>query len=90
MFASRASRILKVVYGGALSVSLSHIVQTEQESAENAIREADVVIIGGGIVGTSLAYYLSQLSNSKHPLSILVLEKAFIGSGASGIIMHFS
>jgi glycine/D-amino acid oxidase-like deaminating enzyme len=37
-------------------------------------RSADVVIIGGGIVGTATAYYLA-----KRGLSVALLEKGYIG-----------
>lgn len=40
----------------------------------------DVVIIGGGGHGLSLAYNLSKISN----LKIAVIEKNYLGSGASG------
>ncbi|MBM4425513.1 MAG: FAD-dependent oxidoreductase [Chloroflexi bacterium] len=40
---------------------------------------ADVVIIGGGIVGCAAAYYLARRG-----VSVLLLEKNGIGSGASG------
>src|SRR5579859_1245907 len=41
-------------------------------------QKADVVIIGGGVIGCSLAYYLR-----KHRLEVTVLEKEEIGSQAS-------
>jgi len=52
---------------------------------------ADVVIIGGGIIGTSIAYYLSK-SGVK---DVLLLEKSLLGSGATakcvgGIRTQFS
>ncbi len=40
---------------------------------------ADVVIIGGGIVGCASAYYLAQ-----HGVDVLLIERRGIGSGASG------
>ena len=39
----------------------------------------DVVIIGGGVIGASVAYYLS-----KEDLSIVLLEKDRLASGSSG------
>ncbi|MBN2543496.1 FAD-binding oxidoreductase [bacterium] len=42
--------------------------------------KADVVIIGGGIIGTATAYYLAK-SGIK---DIVVLEKSYISSGATG------
>lgn len=50
--------------------------------------EADVVIVGGGVIGTSIAYFLE----SETDLDITLLEKNAIGSGSTGdssaIIRH--
>ncbi len=43
-------------------------------------KTADIVIIGGGINGTSLAYYLAK----KGIKNIVILEKNFVCSGATG------
>ncbi len=43
------------------------------------MKNADVIIIGGGVIGCSMAYYLSKAG-----VEVLVLEKDEIGSGASG------
>ncbi len=44
-----------------------------------AIKKADVIIIGSGVVGNSVAYYLA-----KEGVKVLVLEKdRVIGNGAS-------
>jgi heterotetrameric sarcosine oxidase beta subunit len=40
----------------------------------------DVVIIGGGIQGLSLAYYLARDGSQR----VIVFEKSYLGSGASG------
>ena len=53
--------------------------------------DADVVIIGGGIIGVSTAYYLVKNS----PKKIVLLEKGTMGEGstgkcAGGIRTHFS
>lgn len=40
---------------------------------------ADVIIIGGGVYGASLAFHLSQ-----RDVEVIVLEKNFIASGATG------
>ena len=43
-------------------------------------RRYDVVIIGGGIQGLSLAYYLARDGSQR----VVVFEKNYLGSGASG------
>jgi sarcosine oxidase subunit beta len=43
-------------------------------------QKTDVLIIGGGIIGTSIAYYLCK----KGVNDILLLEKSLLGSGATG------
>jgi sarcosine oxidase subunit beta len=43
------------------------------------MRSADVVIIGGGIVGTSLAYHLAR----RGCRDVLVLERDLVGSGST-------
>src|SRR2546423_13921867 len=43
-------------------------------------RTADVVIVGGGIIGASIAYHLTK----KGVRDILVLERARLGSGSTG------
>ncbi|MEE9198944.1 MAG: FAD-dependent oxidoreductase, partial [Dehalococcoidia bacterium] len=42
-------------------------------------RSADVVIVGGGIVGCSAAYFLSEAG-----AKVLIVERDGLGSGASG------
>lgn len=44
------------------------------------IKTADVVIIGGGISGCSIAYNLAK----KGVKNIVVLEKKFLASGSTG------
>jgi glycine/D-amino acid oxidase-like deaminating enzyme len=43
-------------------------------------RTADVVIIGGGVTGTSLVYHLARRGVKR----ILVLERRFLASGGTG------
>jgi sarcosine oxidase subunit beta len=43
-------------------------------------QKTDVLIIGGGIIGTSIAYYLCK----KGVNDVLLLEKSLLGSGATG------
>ncbi len=42
-------------------------------------KQADVVVIGGGVVGCATAYYLAQ-----NGAKVLLVEKESIGRGASG------
>src|SRR5207237_9756637 len=54
-------------------------------------RNADVVIVGGGIIGASIAYHLTK----KGVRDILVVERDRLGSGstgknAGGLRLHFS
>lgn len=43
--------------------------------------ESHVVIIGGGFIGLSTAYWISELNPQK---KVIVLERSYCGSGASG------
>ena len=54
-------------------------------------KTADIVIIGGGIIGTSIAYHLAK----KKPGGVVLLEKGMLGEGstakcAGGIRAQFS
>ncbi len=42
--------------------------------------KADVVIVGGGILGTATAYYLAKLGRK----DIVVLDKGTVCSGSTG------
>jgi glycine/D-amino acid oxidase-like deaminating enzyme len=58
---------------------------------ESAVEKFDVVVIGGGVVGASVAFHLSRLGAKK----VLLLERETIGSGttaqSSGILRtHYS
>ncbi len=44
------------------------------------IKTADVVVIGGGVIGCSTAYNLAKLGAGK----VVVLEKSYLASGATG------
>ena len=44
------------------------------------IKSADVVVIGGGVIGCSTAYNLAKLGAGK----VVVLEKDYLASGATG------
>src|ERR1700730_5967721 len=51
----------------------------------------DILIVGGGVIGNSIAFYLSK----RRPGRIVVLEKSFLGAGSSGksgaiIRQHYS
>ena len=43
------------------------------------VREAAVVVVGGGIMGCSTAYELAKKGQS-----VILLEKGFVGAEASG------
>ncbi len=44
-------------------------------------QKVDIAIVGGGLVGLSLAYWLSELRSE---LKIIVVERSTVGAGASG------
>lgn len=44
-------------------------------------KTADIVIIGGGIIGVSVAYYLGKMGAK----NVLLLEKDLIGEGSTGL-----
>lgn len=46
----------------------------------NPNSSADVIIVGGGIIGVATAYYLAQRKHGR----ILVLERSFLGMGSTG------
>ena len=50
---------------------------TGSRSSNNS---ADVVVIGGGVIGTCIAYYLAQRKFGR----IVVLERDTLGSGSTG------
>ena len=51
----------------------------------------DILIVGGGVIGTSIAYHLAKRKAGK----VLLLEKSFLAAGSSGksgaiIRQHYS
>ena len=61
----------------------------------NATETADVVIIGGGVMGCSIACNLALTANSHGLRRIVLLERDTLGSGSTGrssgaIRMHYS
>src|SRR5688572_1519328 len=40
----------------------------------------DILIVGGGVIGTSIAYHLAKRKAGK----VLLLEKSFLAAGSSG------
>lgn len=40
----------------------------------------DILIVGGGVIGTSIAFHLAQ----RHAGRVMLVEKAYLGAGASG------
>jgi sarcosine oxidase subunit beta len=54
-------------------------------------RNGDILIVGGGVMGTSIAYHLARRRAGR----VVLLEKAFLGAGSSGksgaiIRQHYS
>src|ERR1700722_14125776 len=54
-------------------------------------QSCDILIVGGGVIGTSIAFYLAK----RRPGRIVLLEKSFLGAGSSGksgaiIRQHYS
>lgn len=54
-------------------------------------RTCDILIIGGGVMGSSIAYYLAHRAAGR----VMLLEKSFLGAGSSGksgaiIRQHYS
>ncbi|NXD88344.1 FXRD1 protein, partial [Halcyon senegalensis] len=48
--------------------------------------EADVVVVGGGVVGWSVAYWLKALENQRHGMRVLVVERDPTYSQASTVL----
>ena len=52
-----------------------------RKKTEKMKKTADIVIIGGGIIGVSIAYYLAKMGAK----NVLLLEKDLIGEGSTGL-----
>ncbi len=70
---------------------LGFSAQTPALMQENALEKFDVIVIGGGVIGCSVAFHLATLGAKK----VLLLERGLIGSGttsqSSGILRtHYS
>ncbi|NWH68893.1 FXRD1 protein, partial [Geococcyx californianus] len=48
--------------------------------------EADVVVVGGGVVGWSVAFWLKALENQRHGMKVLVVERDPTYSRASTVL----
>ena len=60
-------------------MTTSHWLRSHRFTTPDIV--ADVVIVGGGYVGLSTAYWISEF---KPDLKIVVLERSHLGAGASG------
>src|SRR5258708_5778190 len=59
--------------------TITNIHKDTRRGGENAVKcSADVLIVGGGIIGCSIAYFLR-----KHGVEVIVLERGDIGTQAS-------
>src|SRR3712207_4634451 len=69
----RQARMLQIAGGPSMPAPLMHI-----ESSPSLPREADVVVIGGGVVGVFTAYYLARRG-----VSVALLEKGRVAAEQS-------
>jgi sarcosine oxidase, subunit beta len=63
----------------AMTEDADHIVTLIFHDAAPLPRRADVVIIGGGVIGASIAFHLAEVGVS----DIVVIERDALGSGSS-------
>jgi len=66
-------------------------VNSANGNSQSLARTADIVILGAGVMGASIAFHLARRKAGK----IVVLDKDYVGSGGSGrssalIRMHYS
>jgi sarcosine oxidase, subunit beta len=55
-------------------------METARELGRAMSHICDILIVGGGVVGTSLAFHLAQRRAGR----VMLVEKAYLGAGASG------
>ena len=60
-------------------MTTSHWLRPHQFKTPDSV--SDIVIVGGGYVGLSIAYWISEL---RPDLKIIVLDRSHVGAGASG------
>src|SRR2546427_11401379 len=75
----------------ALYPFIHSLIYYEFRRSHLPARSADIVIIGGGVMGVSIAHHLASAKVGQ----VMVLEKRFIGAGSSGksgaiIRQHYS
>ncbi|MEE9218132.1 MAG: FAD-binding oxidoreductase [Acidobacteriota bacterium] len=65
--------------------------ETGQTSASSLPKTADIVILGAGVIGTSIAFHLARRRAGR----VVILDKGWVGQGGSGrssalVRMHYS
>jgi hypothetical protein len=69
---------------GSTSPVTGNTATTNGPVLEEIPEEADIVIVGGGTMGASLAYFLTRQGAMEAGKKVVVLEARDIASGASG------